>query len=87
MKILMECASHSDPLAKLIGNPDRKGIGLNLYQPYLLLMVVPGVVKGKEFPVGAVLWTLIYWGGPLQFLKLEGAVQSTRRVNLSWNHF
>ena len=47
MEILRECASHCDPLAKLSGNPDRKGIGLNLYQPYFLLMAVPGVVKGN----------------------------------------
>ena len=26
----------------------------------------------KEFPVGAVFWMLIYWGGPLQFVKIGG---------------
>ena len=40
---------HCNPLAKLMGNPDRKGIGLNLLQPYILLMVVSGVDKGKNF--------------------------------------
>ena len=49
MKIRTVCASHFDPLAKLTRNPDKKGIGLNLYQPYFLLMAVPGVVKGNNF--------------------------------------
>ena len=34
-----------------------------------------------KIPVGALTWLLIYWGGPLQFIKLEGVVQSTRRVS------
>ena len=34
-----------DPLAKSTGNPDRKGIGLNLWQPYFLLMAVLGLDK------------------------------------------
>ena len=39
---------YCDPLAKLMGNPDKKGIFLNLWQPYFLLMAVLGVDKGKK---------------------------------------
>ena len=48
MEILIEYAPCCYPLGKLTGNPDKKGIGLSLCQPYFLLMAVSGVVKGSN---------------------------------------
>ena len=65
---------------KLTEQSKQERKGLNLCQPYFLLMAVLGVETGNKISFGCGFWILIYWGGPLQFEKLEGVVQSTRRV-------